>query len=253
MPENNTKRTAVIIEDEQPIRNGFKEILALYCPEVVVIGEAEGVTAGIQLLNAISPDILFLDIMLGDGMGFEILDKVDNLTSNLIFVTSHNNYALKAFQYNAINYLLKPIDPDDLIKTIQRLPPKQNEQFLKKQVSLFSESYQKGNFQQLTISTREGLFFVPLEDIMKMESDENLVTFYLQTGKKMVSTTKSLKDYINLLPKTDFYRPHRSHIVQRKYISSFIFEDGGYILMSDQTSVSVSRRKKDDFLKWLKS
>lgn len=253
MSSNNTKRTAVIIEDEAPIRNGFKEILGIYCPEVVVIGEADSVATGVELLNAMSPDILFLDIMLGDGMGFEILDRIENLTSNLIFVTSHNTYALKAFQYNAINYLLKPIDPDALMIAIQRLPPKQDTQFLKKQISLFSESYQKGNFQQLTISTREGLFFIPLTDIIKMESDENLVSFYLQTGKKIVSTTKSLKDYVNLLPKADFYRPHRSHIVQRKYIASFIFEDGGYILMSDKIPVPVSRRKKDDFLKWLKN
>lgn len=253
MTQNSTKQTAIIVEDEAPIRNGFREILKIYCPDIVVIGEADSVKTGIQLLNSIQPDILFLDIMLGDGMGFELLDQLKNPSFHLVFVTSHNNYALKAFEYNAINYLLKPIDPDALVETILRLPPKQNQQFFQQQMAQFSESYQKDNFQQLTLTTKEGLFFVYLQDIVRMESDGNLVSFHLQTGRKMVLTTKSLKDYINLLPSTDFFRSHQSHIVHRKYIASYIFEDGGYILMTDQTQIPVSRRKKDDFLKWLKS
>lgn len=253
MTTNNTKRTAIIVEDEAPIRNGFREILNIYCPDIVVIGEADGVASGVKLLNSIRPDILFLDIMLGDGMGFELLDQIESSNFHVVFVTSHNNYALKAFQYNAINYLLKPIDPDALITTIQRLPPKKNAQFLKKQMEVFTESYQKGDFQQLTLTTKEGLFFVYLQDIVRMESDGNLVSFYLENGRKMVLTTKSLKEYTRLLPIGDFYRTHQSHIVHRRYISSFIFEDGGYILMSDNSQVPVSRRKKDDFMKWLKS
>ena len=127
MKTNNPTFTAALIEDETPIRNGFKEILAIYCPNVKVIGEADGVKSGLELLQKIQPDILFLDIMLYDGKGFELLDLLENPSYHLIFFTSHNTYALKAFQYNAINYLLKPIDPDLLIEAIKRLPPKNDD------------------------------------------------------------------------------------------------------------------------------
>lgn len=240
--------TIALIDDEIEARNNMKALLDDYCKDFTIIGEADGVKSGAKLLKEINPDLLFLDIKMGDGTGFDLLDLVPSPKFRIIFVTAFDTFAIKAFKYNAIDYLLKPINPKELVNSVEKINGLKNEIQSARQIENLIHTVKNDAFQTITVSTQEGLYYLKLEDIMWIEASKNYSTFYLQKGEK-ITVSKSLGEFEKILPKNLFFRSHQSHIVQLKYVHQLSREDGGSLILNNGQSVLISRRKKEEFLK----
>ena len=235
---------AVIIDDIDLARETLKKDLALYCPDVTIIGEAEGVVSGARLLKNIKPDVLFLDIQLKDGVGFDLLEILPDISFKIIFTTASDAYAIKAFRHAAVDYLLKPIDPDELKSAIDKVKKgfSQNAQF-----SVLLENNKNKTTSKIALHTQDKIHIVDINDIIRCEANVNYTEFNFSNSKKLL-VTKTLKDFEELLKEQGFHRVHQSHLINTKYIKEFIKTDGGYIIMTDGSSVPVSTRKRAEVL-----
>jgi len=237
---------AVIIDDEQESRNTINNILTHYCDYVSIVGQAEGVSKGKELIMLKQPDLVFLDIQMADGTGFDLLEQLPKVEFRVIFVTAYNQYALKAIKYSALDYILKPIDPQQLIDAVNKFRMiESNFHVVAEQIkTLFGY---KSGFEKIALPTSEGLRFVKVEDIIRCESDNNYTNFFLKTREKIL-VTKTLKDYEETLSDSNFIRIHQSHLINLTYVERYIKGEGGSVIMSDGSEVEVSRRRKEAFL-----
>lgn len=235
---------AVIIDDIDLARQTLKKDLLLYCPDVEVIGEAEGVVSGVKLLKSIKPDVLFLDIQLKDGVGFDLLEILPDVSFKIIFTTASDAYAIKAFRHAAVDYLLKPIDPDELMSAIEKLKSGFSQQA---QVSVLMENNRSKTTSKIALHTQDKIHVVDIADIIRCEANVNYTEFHFINSKKIL-VTKTLKDFEEMLKENGFYRVHQSHLINTKYIKEFVKTDGGYLIMSDGNSVPVSTRKRSEVL-----
>lgn len=237
-----------IIDDEDDARSTLRSFLQTYCPDIEIIGEANDVASGVSLIRLKQADIVLLDIHLGAEIGFDILDKFTNPTFRVIFITAHDQYALKAFKYFALDYLLKPINPDLLIRAIDKAKTDiEKDQFFQERFSHFRDSYSNNTFDKIALPSAEGLSIVALEDILFLQSDVNYTLFFtLKNGKILVS--KSLKNFEGILPNDKFYRVHQSYIVNIHFVKKVLKEDGGCVLLENGKKIPISRRRKDAFL-----
>ena len=219
---------------------------------IQIIGTATSVVEASKLLRRLQPDILFLDIMLGDGTGFDVLEIIPDLRSKIIFVTASDAYAIKAFKFAAIDYILKPYSDEDLNtaidKALNQLQPE------RKQLSILQETISNPSNAPTKISlhTLDKIVVVCLEEIIKCKSDNNYTTFYFENGSKMM-VTKTLKYFADLLKESHFLRVHQSHLVNTKYIKAYIKSDGGYLVLKDKSTVPVSVRKRAEVIDALNS
>ena len=236
------KLKAIIIDDMKLARVSLKADLADYCPNVEVIGEADGVLSGAKLLKGVSPDILFLDIEMEDGDGFDLLDILPDSLDSVIFVTARQDFALKAFQYSAVDYLLKPVDPDLLKNAVGKMVNK-----LKTsagQLSILKQSMQEGaKLERIALHTSDKIVVTELKDIIRLEAMTNYTYFFFADGSKLL-ITKTLKDYDTMLSDSGFVRTHQSHLVNMNHVQAYVKSEGGYILMKNGNIVPVSVRKK---------
>ncbi|MBL0333864.1 MAG: response regulator [Chitinophagaceae bacterium] len=239
---------AIIIDDEQKGRMALKQKLHDYCSNVQVIGEAENGETGIDLINRLEPDIVFLDIEMPRMDGFEMLHLLPEKNFNLIFTTAYDQYAIKAIKYSAFDYLLKPIDIDELKSTVSRITPLTKNQTGHKLETLEQNLLSKSGFKKIAIPTLEGLLFFNADDIIHLEANSNYTTLHFTNHPKLTAS-KTLKDFEELLTDDIFFRPHHSHIINLKYIKRYIKGDGGQIEMQNGHIVIVSRRKKEEFLR----
>ncbi len=241
--------SAIIIDDIQQARNTLKEDLKNYCPNITVIGEAEGVVSGVKLLKAKQPDVLFLDIQMQDGSGFDLLEILPEIPFKVIFTTASDAFAIKAFRFSAIDYLLKPIDPDELIEAVKKLEAEQAPQ--KENIDLLLNSVKENSGpRRLALHTQEKIHITNVEDIIRCESSGNYTIFHFADSPKLM-VTKTLKEYDQLLQDHGFIRVHQSHLINRQRIKEFVKIDGGYLVMQDKTHVPVSLRKKSTVIKML--
>jgi len=241
---------AIIIDDIEQARVTLKKDLQVYAPDIEIIGEANGVIEGAKLLKNIKPDILFLDIQMQDGSGFDLLDILKEINFKIIFITASDAHAIKAFRYAAIDYLLKPVDPDELVSALKKYREQklnENEKYQLLNESL--KNHQKPH-ERLALHTQDKIFIVNINDIIRCESNVNYTEFFFNTGKKLL-VTKTLKDFEDLLSDQGFYRVHQSHLVNTKYIKEFVKTDGGYLMMNDGGSIPVSTRKRPEVIKML--
>jgi len=238
---------AIIIDDEQDSRNAINNILKNYCKDIEVSGQAGSVAEGLTLIGKTKPDVVFLDIQMPDGTGFDLLEKITKITFQVIFVTAYDKYALKAIKFSALDYLLKPVDPHQLMEAVKKIK-KNNGDFSDITRKINTLLRNKNGFERLTLPTFEGFKFVNIKDVVRCESDSNYTNFYLNTGE-LILVTRTLKEYEEILAELDFIRVHQSNLVNIKYIDRYIKGDGGTIVMVDGSEVEVSRRRKDDFLK----
>jgi len=237
---------AVIIDDEQESRNIILNILNEYCDDLTVVGQADDVKSGIRVITDKKPDVVFLDIQMPDGSGFDLLEQTKHLEFQVVFITAYDQFALKAIKFSALDYILKPIDPQQLIEAVKKV--RKNEMdidTLTRKIQTLLRN--KNGFQRITLPTFEGYRFVNIKDIVRCEADSNYTNFYLSSGEKIL-VTKTLKEYDDILSGLDFIRVHQSHLVNIKYVDRYIKGEGGTIVMSDGSSVNVSRRRKEDFL-----
>lgn len=243
---------AIIIEDEKDCRDAFINILKLVADDVEIIGEASNVKDGVKLINNSRFDVLFLDIDLPDGTGFNILENISHHDFNLIFTTAHNDHAIKAFKHSAIDYLLKPLDPDDLIEALKKIRKKEKLNNIENKVELLYENFNQKKFERISLPTNDGFEIISTNDIILFTSESNYTNVYLKNGKKIL-VTKTIKLYDDLLSNSGFFRVHQSHLVNLSSIVKYTNGDGGSITLSDNSVVDVSRRKKDSLLKLIKS
>jgi two-component system LytT family response regulator len=238
---------AVIIDDEQESRNAISNILKNFCDGVTVVGQAENVNGGVKVISEEKPDVIFLDIQMPDGTGFDLLERTKGQNYQVIFVTAYDRFALKAIKFSALDYLLKPVDPQQLIDAVNKIkePGLDVESITHKIQTLLRN---KNGFERITLPTFEGYRFINIKDIIRCEADNNYTNFYLNSGEKIL-VTKTLKEYDDTLSGLDFVRVHQSHLVNIKFVDRYIKGDGGTIVMADGSEVDVSRRRKDEFLK----
>jgi two-component system LytT family response regulator len=243
------KIAAVIIDDENRSREMLQNLIAQYCSNVDVLTTADSVTSGIEAINKFSPDLLFLDIEMNKETGFDLLEQIKEINFEVIFTTAHENYALKAFKFCAIDYLLKPIAVEDLIQAVDKVEKKKSNSLFREKFDLFMHNVKKGNNedQRLAVSTTEGLVFINVSDILRCEANGAYTYLHLKDKTRLV-VSKNLKEYEQLLSDHNFLRVHNSFIINMKEIKKYVRGDGGYVIMSDDTSVDISKRKKELFL-----
>lgn len=241
---------AIIIDDIEQARITLKKDLQVYASDVAIIGEANGVVEGAKLLKTMTPDVLFLDIQMQDGSGFDLLDILKDIPFKIIFITASDAHAIKAFRYAAIDYLMKPVDPDELMAALAKFrEQKLNENEKYKLLNESLKNHQKPH-ERLALHTQDKIHIVNISDILRCESSVNYTEFYFSNGKKLL-VTKTLKDFEDLLSDQGFYRVHQSHLVNTKFIKEFVKTDGGYLLMTDGSQIPVSTRKRAEVMKML--
>jgi two-component system LytT family response regulator len=244
---------AVIIDDEPGGRETLANFLRLYCKDVELVGEADGVSSGLHLLQNIkeSPDIVFLDIQLKDGLSFQILDQLNKMDFEVVFATAFNQFAIKAFNYSAVGYLLKPIDPEELKAAVERVKNGRSPQ-MKKRLEVLSNHFNNPNtFEKMSISAVDGIYFINIKDIVRCEGEDNYTHIYLASGEK-ITVSKTIKEYEKLLSPVNFYRVHKSHVVNLNYMMKFVKGEGGYLIMEDGIMIEVSRRRRAAFMEKLR-
>lgn len=238
---------AVIIDDEQNCVEMLEWLLKTYCPIVTVVAMCNSGEQGIEAIMKHRPDVVFLDIEMPRMNGFDMLEKFEHLFFEVVFTTAYNKFAIKAFRYSALNYLLKPVDPDDLQTTIKRLEEKKSA-LEKEQLRLLLENMKNLNptAQRIALSTGDGLIFVNTADIMYCQAESNY-TNVVMSNRNKVLVAKTLKDIDETLSGKDFFRVHNSYLINMNQIKKFVRGDGGYILMNDDTQITIARSKKEEF------
>ncbi|MEP7253958.1 MAG: response regulator [Ginsengibacter sp.] len=239
---------AIIIDDELKGRIALKQKLNDYCTEVAVLGEAENGIEGIKLIKEFHPDVVFLDIEMPRMDGFEMLHHLPEKNFHIIFTTAYDQYAIKAIKYAAFDYLLKPIDIEELKLSVSKISVHQKTYTGKKLELLDQNIHGKNAFNKIAVSTLDGLLFFDIKDIVHLEANSNYTTIYFSDRPKLIAS-RTLKDFEELLPADIFFRTHHSHLINLNYIKRYIKGDGGQIELQNGNYVDVSRRKKDDFLK----
>lgn len=244
------KLTAILVEDQPQALEMLHNDLTQYHTEIEVIGTAKSVVEASKLLRQTQPDILFLDIMLGDGTGFDVLEIHPNLTSKIIFVTASDEFALKAFKFSAIDYVLKPYSNEDLSNAIEKA--KSQVQPDKEQISVLQQSINQPNKrpQKMSLHTSDKIVVVNLDDIVRCKSDNNYTEFFMQDDSKIL-VSKTLKFYADMLKEFQFLRVHQSHLVNLHYVKEFIKSDGGYLVLNNKKTVPVSVRKRNEVVEAL--
>lgn len=242
--------TALLIDDDKHLRKGMKSLLERYASEILIIGEAESVKTGIIALKKHKPQVVFLDIHLSDGTGFDILEEISKIqgaiNTHIVFITAHEQYALKAFKFSALDFLLKPVDPEELQKTIKKIKEALEKNNSFEHIDLLLENIRKkvDNFKRIALSTSDGIHLFEISDIIRCESTDNYTKFYIKNHKPLL-ISKTLKEYEELLTEHGFERIHQSHLINLSYLKSYIKTDGGYVIMADNTNIPISQRKKE--------
>lgn len=240
---------AIIIDDEARGRIALREKLKTYCSNVRLVAEAANGSEGIVVIEKLHPQLIFLDIEMPGMNGFEMLNSLPNKNFHIIFTTAYDQYAIKAIKYAAFDYLLKPVDIEELIQTIAKIDLQPKNQ-TKKQIDLLNQniSHPKKLLNKIAIPTLEGLLFYDINDIIFLEANSNYTNIHFANKTKLLAS-KTLKDFEELLPGSTFFRPHHSFIINLNYIKRYLKGDGGQIELQNGIYVDVSRRKKEEFLK----
>lgn len=237
--------SAIIIDDVQNAREGLKQDILDYCPDLEVIGEADSVVAGAKLLKESSPELVFLDIDLGDGSGFDLLEILGEIPFRIIFTTSSDAHAVQAFRFSAVDYLLKPIDPEELRIAVGKVTGHAGSlEVLKHNLA--------GGPQRLALNAQDKINVVKVSDIVRLESNGSYTLFFLKDGEQIL-VTRTLKEFDAMLNSSQFVRVHQSHLVNLEFIREFVKSDGGYLVLQDKTEIPVASRKRSHVMKVLNS
>ena len=244
---------AVIIDDEKSLRDTLKQKLEDNCKNVEVIGESTNVADSVTLINETKPDLIFLDIELKDGTGFDVLSNFSERNFAVIFITGFNDYAIKAFKFSALDYLLKPVDEDELVLSVEKAIKNKSLNEMHLQIKVLSDSVnQLTTGKRIVLNTTENIHVIEVKDIIRCESDRNYTIFYLKNNVSHY-TSKTLKEYDELLSEYGFFRAHKSHLVNVSFIDRYDKQGSGNIVLKDGSKVPVSVRRKELLIKLLGS
>jgi len=239
----------ILVDDEVDNLHMLQNLLNTYCPQVEVIGTAEGVETATVLIGSSRPDLVFLDIEMVQGNAFDLLNRLQPVDFRVVFVTAFDNYAIRAFKYNALDYLLKPVNIRELCAAVEKASTKAVHNNVLDRLKGVLESYGGGlpAEKKIAVPTLAGLSFVPIRDIVWMEAKGGYTVIHLENGTKVTSSA-TIKDYEDLLPDVVFYRVHHSFIINLNKIKSYQKGRGGMVVMDDGTSIEVSARRRDGFM-----
>jgi two-component system LytT family response regulator len=238
---------ALIIDDEHLSRKALLEELIPFNNIIEIVGEFDSCQGAINGINELKPNAIFLDINLGDGNGFDVLEKVSYKEFSTVFVTAYDDYAIKAFKYSALDYLLKPIDTNEVKNVIEKLSQNNTGDSLS-HVSSLIKNIVNQNEKKIPIPHGDGINFYNINEFIRFEADGNYTTVYLTDNTKLL-TAKTLKDFESLLENYRFERVHHGHLINLSHIKKYVNKEGGYIIMSDKSSIPISQRKKAYILK----
>lgn len=240
--------SAIIIDDEVKGRIALKKKLQDYCPEVTVTGEAADGQQGIALISQLQPQIVFLDIEMPRMDGFAMLQQLPEKKFHLVFTTAYDQYAIRAIRFAAFDYLLKPVDIEELRNTISKIVNTQGRSETGPKLEVLADNLQRNAaLNKIAIPTLEGLLFFNVDDIIHLEANSNYTVIHFTNHAKLTAS-RTLKEFEELLPSDKFFRPHHSHLINLAYLKRYIKGDGGQIEMQNGNYVDVARRKKDEFL-----
>jgi two-component system LytT family response regulator len=235
---------AVIIDDEKSARETLKAMIDLYCPGVKILGEADGIEAGRELILRLNPELIFLDVEMPTGTGFDLIKGMDNVSAQIIFTTAYAHYAINAIKLPALDYLLKPVNRQELIAAVAKMkrkePALQHEvlDLLKQQLDS-----KKEQSERLVITSLQGFEVIKISDILYCEGERNYTTFHLNNKEALLSS-KTLKEYEMMLPSTTFIRVHQSYLVNINYVKRYLKGRGGTLIMANGKNIEVSKNKK---------
>ncbi|MEO9806096.1 MAG: LytTR family DNA-binding domain-containing protein [Reichenbachiella sp.] len=247
------KLKAILVDDEQDSRQILSNYLAKYCPDVELMAACKNIQEGLEAIKKISPDLLFLDIEMPFGTGFDLLEQVEDISFETVFVTAYDNYAIQALNMSAAYYLLKPIDIDELVNAVDKIKSEkeQNVDSFHVQVLLDNIKQENERPKKIMLPTFEGFEIVPIDQIIYCEADDNFTKFHLKDGKPLL-ISKTLKHFEEMLPKTKFVRIHRSSLINTDYVVRYTKGKGGYVTMENDVELEVSPKKKPQFLEAFK-
>jgi two-component system, LytTR family, response regulator len=244
----NEKLNTLIVDDEQDAVNFIRSIITEYCPKLNIVGTANNVQEAIKAIDAITPDLVFLDVEMPHGSGFDLLLHYPNQPFDVIFITAFNHYAIQAIKFSAVDYILKPINITEFIEAVEKVIEKR----------LFSEN-RKPTYDnllenlkeippsRLAIPTSDGMEFLQTNQIIRIEADRSYCKFFLNDGRKIL-VSRNLKEYQELLSERNFFRPHHSHLINLEYVKKYIRHEGNSALMTDGSLIPISRNNRELFL-----
>jgi two-component system LytT family response regulator len=244
---------AIIVDDELGARESLSKMIEKNCKQLEIVAKADSALAAFEAITTKQPQLVFLDIEMPNGNAFDLLEKFKEINFNIIFTTAYDHYAIKAIKFSAVDYILKPIDPEELVEAVKRFEKKQQGEpsVLDKQFkTLLSNVRPENKLKKVGIPDGDGLIFINLSDIIRCESDGNYTFFILTSGKKIIAS-RTLGEYEQMFTEDNFFRIHRSHLINLQHVKKYIKGEGGYVIMSDDSQVEVSRRNKNEFLEKL--
>ncbi len=245
----------LLVDDEPSAREGLIGKLKLFAPEVEVVGEASGVAEALSSIEENTPDLLFLDINLAGETGFELLEKLEGREEEsrpeVIFLTAHDEFALRAIKFSALDYLLKPIDPEEMVKALRKFEERKGA--ARGGLGVLMENMRAGGDtpKRIVVPTYDGLHILKVSDIIRCESSSNYTYFHLKDAKPILAS-RTLKEYDQMLSGFHFERIHKSHLINMNYVKRYVPSDGGYMVMEDGSRIPVANRKKEQLLKMIK-
>jgi len=238
---------AVVIDDEKDSREILAGYLSKYCPDVVVSGFGESVSSGLEAIYKHKPDIVFLDIEMPYGNGFDLLDQVSNVTFETVFVTAFDNYAIQALNQSAAYYLLKPIDIDELIKAVEKINKERETDNYTQHARVLLENIRTGSQQKIMLPTLEGFEIITINTILYCEAVDNFTRFHFE-NKPALLICRTLKYFEDILKDHRFLRIHRSHLINPEYVIRYSKGKGGAVTMRNNQELEISSNKKKEFL-----
>lgn len=244
----NSIMKAIVVDDEPFARQSIIAIISSKFPEVEIVGEAESVKESVELISRLKPDLVFLDVDLTDGSGFDVLNLLKPVTFKVIFITAHQEYAIKAIKFSALDFILKPVSSFELGAAVERV----NEEIEKDHDALKYDAIdnninEASKPKKIVLKTSDSIHLVSIDTIIRCEADNNYTTFFTTEANKII-VSKGLKEYDELLSSFGFFRVHQSHLINVSFISRFDKKDGGFVILSDDTRIPVSQRKKQKLM-----
>ena len=238
----------VIVEDEEMARKVLKSLLAQYCQDVMVCAEADDIVSGKNMIETFHPDLVFLDIEMPGGSGFKLLTSIEDKDFEVVFITAYEQFAIKAIRHDALDYILKPIDPKELVAAVEKVKEAKYKKTLKKQYDSLLKNLDPEQLvvRKISLSTADKIHLINVDDIIRCESDNYYTIIFFKDGTSLM-VSKTLKEIDQKLEEYDFVRTHKSHLVNMRCIKNFI-KDEMMVVMTDDTKVTEKKRKKERIL-----
>ncbi len=245
------KIRTVIVEDEHKSLLTIQTLLERYCPEIEVIGTGNSVESGMKVIQERNPELVFLDIAMPDGDAFDLLNRIGKVEFEIIFITAYNDFALKAFEFSALHYLLKPINYRELEEAVQRYRKTRRNNNIQPRIEILNRSL-KNNFDKISLPSNDGLIIVEIQEIVRLEAAGNYSTVFLSSEESII-VTKTMNQFEEILTGLNFIRIHNTHLVNLRYVKKYQRGQGGTVTMTNGVTLAVSRTRKNEFIEGLRN